>query len=179
MIIPVAEVWRAIPGYPGYEASSLGNIRSFRSANGRGGLKTTPTPVKPTLIKGKPYYQVTLGKGDGTYYQARLHVLILETFIGPKPSVFHEGCHNDGNPDNNQESNLRWGTKADNEEDRRSHGKQIRGSKSPNTNLTEADVLDIRQGLAEGKTGVELSKKYQLGRSAISRIKNREAWGHI
>lgn len=175
MQIPATEIWLPIPGYVGYEASSLGNIRCFRSANGRGGLLDTPRPVKPTLIKDKPYYQVTLGKGN----QARLHLVILETFQGPKPSPKHEGCHNDGNPANNANSNLRWGTKKDNMADQVKHGTRIVGSKSPNTTLTEVDVLNIRQALANGVSGLEIARIYQISTTTVSRIKNREAWRHI
>ena len=51
MIIPV-EVWLPIAGFLGYEVSDLGNVRSFRSPNGRGGLKTYPT-----MVKGSPIYR--------------------------------------------------------------------------------------------------------------------------
>ncbi|ANJ65291.1 putative HNH endonuclease [Erwinia phage vB_EamP_Rexella] len=179
MLIPVVEIWKPIPGYAGYEASSLGNVRSFRSANGRGGLKTIPTLLKPTLIKDKPYYQLTLALGNGSYQQVRLHIVILETFKGPRPSALHEGCHNDGDPSNNAESNLRWGTKEDNTEDRLKHGTQVRGEKSPNTKLTDADTVNILRALANGVSGIELARIYQVGTTTISRIKNRQTWKHL
>lgn len=175
MQIPVAEIWLPIPGYPGYEASSFGNIRSFRSPNGRGGLVATPRPVKPTLMKDKPYFQISLGKG----HQVRLHIAILKAFKGPRPSPSHDGCHADGNPNNNAESNLYWGTKKQNMADQVKHGTRVMGSKSGNTHLTETDVFNIRQALNNGVAGIELARLYQVGTTTISRIKNRESWGHI
>ena len=180
MQIPVAgEIWLPIPDAPGYEASTLGNIRSYRSANGRGGLLESHRPLKATRIPKKPYYQVTLGDGKGNYRQARLHILILETFKGRRPSPLHEGCHNDGNPENNAADNLRWGTKEDNTQDRLDHGRQIRGQQSPNTHLTEADVIQIRKELNEGVQGKDLAERFGVGTTTISRIKNRVSWRHV
>jgi len=58
---------------------------------------------------------------DGSSRAGKVHRLVLLTFVGPPPEGC-EGCHNDGNPANNDLTNLRWGTRSDNLYDRVRHG---------------------------------------------------------
>lgn len=51
-----------------------------------------------------------------------IHKLVLEIYIGPRPSASHEACHRDGNRENNMFSNLYWGTRKENAADRTRHG---------------------------------------------------------
>ena len=51
-----------------------------------------------------------------------MHCLVLEAFIGLRPKNM-ECCHNDGNPQNNDLTNLRWDTKLSNAKDRIKHGR--------------------------------------------------------
>lgn len=53
---------------------------------------------------------------------ARIHSLVLEAFVGPRPDGM-EGCHNDGDPANNHLANLRWDTRAANNQDTLRHGR--------------------------------------------------------
>jgi hypothetical protein len=46
-----------------------------------------------------------------------LCVLVLETFVGPKPTPKHECCHRDDDRSNNAVENLYWGTHAENMRD--------------------------------------------------------------
>lgn len=50
-----------------------------------------------------------------------IHPLVLKTFCG-LPPLGLECCHNDGNPTNNELSNLRWDTRSNNNLDRVRHG---------------------------------------------------------
>lgn len=180
MIIPV-EVWKKVPNFEDYEVSSFGNVRSYRPRCGKGPSLSTPRPVKPTLIKNKPYYQLTLCDGVGGYKQVRLHMLILEVFIGPRPTKEHECCHNDGNPNNNFLENLRWGTKKENMLDQYKHGTRILGEKSPNAVLTEEQVMILKNALPDWKHGMgtKFAKQFGVGTSTISRVKKGISWGHV
>ena len=100
------EIWKDIPGYSGYEASSLGRIRS----------KTQLTPYTRKNMKGKVSYYPRKGKilaqvEDGGYMKCHLgwvHRLICLAFHGLPP----EGCtdcnHRDENKKNNTPENLEW-----------------------------------------------------------------------
>ena len=58
-----------------------------------------------------------------------VHKLVAEKFLPPKPSPNHMLRHLDGNKQNNNVSNLAWGTMKDNTNDRERHGKTSRGYK--------------------------------------------------
>lgn len=45
--------------------------------------------------------------------------------------------------------------------------------------LTESDVKEIRQRIAQGETGASLAREYAVSPSVISEIKTRKAWPHI
>lgn len=183
MKIPVIspEVWKAIPGCTGYEASSHGRIRSYRSPNGRGALVTQPRLMALSPMKDKPYLQVTLSMGAGKYYQAQVHCLILLTFVGPKLSSLLEGCHNDGNARNNFADNLRWDTKQSNAADQIKHGTKPLGSKSHLAVLTDDQVMQIKAAFPNWKhgTGKYFADLFKVGTTTISNIKREIRWRHL
>lgn len=106
------EEWRPIPGFDGYEASSLGRIRSFRRyRTGRildGNLNTGGYP------------QVGLYR-DGKLHIWTRHRAITLAFFGPRP----EGMvtrHLDGDRLHTAVSNLAYGSPTQNNLDTLRHG---------------------------------------------------------
>lgn len=181
MIIPVSENWLPVVGCRGYEVSDLGNVRSYRSSNGRGELKDQPRPLKPSTMGDKPYLQVTLGYGNGTFRQVQVQLLVLEAFVGPRPSPLHDGCHNNGIGHDNHLSNLRWDTKSGNMEDKILHGTAQRGERHGNAVLTDDQVRQIKEALPNWKRGMglEFAEKFGVGTSTISRVKREQSWTHV
>src|SRR5690606_38480338 len=57
------------------------------------------------------------------------HVLVAEAFIGPRPEGA-ECLHGDGDHTNNMVSNLRWGTKSENQLDSVRHGTHHQANKT-------------------------------------------------
>jgi len=108
-----------------------------------------------------------------------LHILMLETFVGPRPTGM-EGCHRDDRPDNNQLRNLYWGTHRENMADRARNGHGWMGARNPKTKLQASDVYRIR---TMGHTGFlsDLVIAMLLGTSAriVGRILRHETWRHI
>lgn len=102
------EVWKAIPRLSGYEASSLGRIRSWHSKNGKG-LTDTPR-VKDLSASAYLFYSAN-GK------RRNVHVDVLAAFRGDKPDSKYVARHLDGNAYNNRIENLAWGTENQNRED--------------------------------------------------------------
>ena len=113
----MAERWKPIPGFDGYEASTLGRIRSAdrKLSDGRhaGSVVLRPT----TDAKG--YQRVTLSI-SGRPKTMQVHVLVCLAFHGPRPRG-KEVRHLDGVKHNCQPWNLAWGTKAEQEQDKKSH----------------------------------------------------------
>lgn len=121
------ERWRAVLGYEGvYEVSDQGRVRSLARCDSRG------RRVKPRIMS-----QITQQSGhmcvklsrDGSYRSAKVHQLVLEAFVGPRP----DGCeslHYDDNPANNNIVNLRWGTRSENLRDRVRNGLHVFANKT-------------------------------------------------
>jgi hypothetical protein len=128
------EVWLPVPGYPSYEVSDHGQVRSID----REGLSRWGTPrmfpgrlLAQTLSggsKGRKYRACTLYR-DGEPRAVTIHTLVLQTFVGPRPRKT-QGCHRDDNPENNHLNNLYWGTPRQNAQD------MIRNGRCWKTNIT-------------------------------------------
>ena len=123
----MGELWRPIPGYPGYEASSLGRVRSVARvitySNGRQYRKSGRI-LRPVLNT-EGYWKVTPGKGK----TATVHTLVLLAFRGPRPSG--QDCRhlNDIRTDNRVE-NLEYGTRSQNNLDAIRNGRNPRSSQT-------------------------------------------------
>lgn len=124
------------------------------------------------------YSRVILRK-DNKNYKKFVHRLMLETFIGPCP-VKKECRHLDGNPQNNHISNLKWGTRYDNIDDKIKHGTLPIGERNPASRLTEAQVKLIRELYKTTKTSTyKLAKEFGVAVMTISDILTYKTWTHI
>jgi len=173
------EIWKQIPGYGlHYEASSLGRIR----VKDRTIIKNHSRTGHPTKYKYKSkvlspskndkwgHTSVTLGV-DGTDYGVSVHQLVLLAFHGERPDGM-EACHNNGIASDNGPSNLRWDTHLANNRDRLNHGTYKRGEDHQMSKLSNSDADEIRNSFENVDL---LSKKYQVSKSAIQRIKYGKA----
>ncbi len=114
----IKEEWRPIIGFEEhYEISSFGRIQTIKSR-----WKTYRLMKLDTSCK-KGHLAIKLMK-NGKSSRHWVHRLVLQTFVGPCPEGM-ECRHFDGDPTNNQLSNLIWGTPKDNWADRRKHGRHI------------------------------------------------------
>jgi len=103
-----------------YEATADGCVYSTTGWRGQARRK-----LQQTLnASGYPSVRIVV---DGRRKHLPVHRLVAERFLGARPSDQHEVCHIDGNRLNNTASNLRWGTRKDNADDRERHGRTSRG----------------------------------------------------
>ncbi len=117
------EQWKRIPGFPGYDVSTWGNVRSyFRQKGGAWRIAETPQRFLRPGANQKGYPCVTLAH-DGTVRRCGIASLILLAFVGPVPAGM-ECCHNDSIKWNNQLRNLRYDTHAGNMADMRGQTRQ-------------------------------------------------------
>ncbi len=89
--------WRTFPTLPAYEVSDEGEVRLIGSDK----------PLK-TKQDRYGYRRVNLIRPPVHNVWFRVHLLVLETFVGPKPSTRHRGIHQDDNRRNNHINNLSW-----------------------------------------------------------------------
>lgn len=128
-----------IPNWPGYLVSRDGRVFSCWRQRHRGSgpaallgsrsvIDETPRELSTfDRMKrgGEPsgYRSVCLRR-DGAHRNLYVHELVLLAFVGPRPSPSHEILHGNGQRDDNRLENLRYGTVAENYDDRCSHGRQ-------------------------------------------------------
>jgi hypothetical protein len=115
--------WRPVVGYEGmYEVSDKGDVRSLnRTVQSRDGRMIPIPGVMLTRVPDeRGRLSVTLSR-DGLGRPRRIHLLVLEAFVGPRPDGM-KGCHNNGDHTNNHISNLRWDTQSNNVFDSVHHG---------------------------------------------------------
>lgn len=100
---------------PGYFVSDLGIVYAPGSLGHRG------YHVLSSYSNDKYGHQVVDIYIDGKRRHRYLAVLVAEAFI-PNPFRYPLVLHKDGNPLNNNVSNLKWGTHAENMADAKRHG---------------------------------------------------------
>jgi hypothetical protein len=130
------EVWKPVVGFEQrYEVSDCGRVRSLWRAKVR--------VLKP---RGAQYLHVALYDAPYHAVEFAVHVLVLTTFIGPRPEGL-VGMHKDDNTFNNALSNLRWGTSKENQSQCITNGRH-RGSRP--TFIVPGDVSRIVDLKTEG-----------------------------
>jgi hypothetical protein len=113
------EQWLPVVGYESsYEVSDQGRVRSLDRIRFDGYMLRSTVLSPSVLSDGRR--KVNLWR-DGRQTNALIHKLVLQAFVGPRPQGM-EGCHGDGDLENNKLANLRWATKLENMDDRRRHG---------------------------------------------------------
>lgn len=121
----MTERWLPLFEWEGfYEISNLGRVRSI--------TRTVPSiNTGQRRFQGKILRQGTNPRHgyrfvnlcrDRTQQSVRVARLVLETFVGPCP-LGMEALHWDDDKSNNHLSNLRWGTRSQNMEDRVRNGR--------------------------------------------------------
>jgi len=164
----VIEIWKSVKGHPQYLISNMGRIMSF---NTKTNLKRRE-PLYMKLIPNKQgYFTVSLNSK-----KYKTHNLVLDAFVGSKPTPKHECCHIDGNKTNNFYDNLRWGTHAENMHDKIAHGTaSMKGKNYGNTKLKQSDIPIIRNMLVY-RTCAHIGRLYGVSESSIHNIKSGKTW---
>lgn len=174
------EVWKIIPGYENYEASSEGNIRNAKTKHLMSVCKNYP---------GKNgYYQVGLTKQGCARNRItrKVHSLVCLAFIGLPPTNLHTVNHKNGNKLDNRPDNLEWMTRSEqathsysalnNVKSRpRGHGVHWRA------NYTDDEVREIRRLHASGMSYHKITAHFGNRTSwvPIQMIVKRKTYTHI
>jgi hypothetical protein len=85
-------------------------------------------------------------------------------------------CHRCDTPACINPAHLFLGTALDNNADRDTKGRQVRGERAPFAKLTAADVLAIR---ADDRARREIAKHYGITVHSVGHIQRRVTWRHI
>lgn len=156
-------IFRAIPSYPDYVASSDGDVIS---------LKRGRRLKMRTQVNADGYKRCNVSM-NGVVEKVSIHILVCEAFHGPCPPG--KQCrHLNGSRQDNRQGNLRWGTPAENASDRSSHGfwKPLGGERHPGAKISDEEVAELIRKHASGVRQTELTKEYGLSPAQVCRIVN-------
>lgn len=145
---------------------------------GRDGSVVSPAGVLLKHYPNSQGYPVIGIYPSGKGRPIGVHILVAETYLGPKPEGM-EVAHEDGDPGNPCAENLRWSTHRDNMADKVRHGTSQHGERSGVHKLTEDDVRTIRQAAAAGQSHRSLARQYGVTPPNIGYVVRRETWRHI
>ena len=171
------EEWRPVVGLGGwYDVSSHGNVRSWHL--NKWGRRDTPKPLAQAIHKdGRRQVFLRLPGEKGV--NRKVHTLVAEAFIGPRPTGL-DVCHDDGDASNNHVSNLRYDTHRANLGDAIEHGTTPKGTRNGMNVLTPAAVLSILEDVDSGKLlQREIAAHHGISRNAVSSIANGYTWSWL
>lgn len=148
----VVENWKPVVGFEElYEVSDLGNLRG-----------------KDRIIG----YRVARLCKDGKLHRPKLHRIVMEAFVGPRPPKM-DCCHANGDKSDNRLCNLRWDAREGNMQDSVRNGAVKKGSGHHNSILTETTVRELRKDIAA------LEKKYGVKLGTMMAVQTGRIWGHV
>lgn len=169
------EMWLPVAGFEGqYEVSNFGRVRACKrtcQVTTEAGSQHIRVYAERLLklCKTQLGYPIVYLRNRGKKYAKKVHILVAEAFLGPRPDG-HLIRHLDGNVSNNCPSNLAYGTPRENNLDRVLHG---------NTRLSVEDVAAIRGRISSGETHRSISKSYGVSRALITHINMGRIYAHV
>ena len=153
------EKWLYYPGNNQYLVSSLGRVYSL----------ITNIYLSPVLDDG--YLLVGIKTNDKRKTKTkRIHILVLETFVGPRPDKYVARHFPNQVKTDNRLCNLSWGTCGQNSQD------TLLADMFGSAKLTINEVLEIQKMIKEGVSNKEIALKSGMSELAIRNIYNNNTW---
>ncbi len=162
---------KPIPGFERYNATEDGRIIGIDGRTLKTAIHSKTRYASVSLVTSKRGEEYTVTRRN-------VHRLICLTY-NPNPFNKPEVCHIDGSTTNNAASNLRWGTRQENSDDRAIHGTLLKGSRAPRSKLVESDIPLIRRLVDHGLSGSYIGRLFGVSKFTVSLIKLRRIWTHV
>jgi hypothetical protein len=161
------EIWKMVPSFPLYEASSLGRIRRLPGARllKAATIRFGGVPLNGGRDKDGRRKVSVMGR------TLKVSPLVCEAFNGPRPAANMICMHLDEDCRNDLPTNLAWGTHYENANTPKlkAYQKAARaGEKHPNAKLSNEDVRHIR---ASKEQATILAARYGVAAAYVRQIK--------
>lgn len=170
----LTEQWKPVEGWPKYEISDQGRLRSWHKSPNESGH-----PQIPRILKGGynryGYRRAVLVGPEGQRRSFLIYHLVADAFIGARPKGLVL-THLNGINTDDRSQNLKYRTQKENIHDKIKHGTMPYGERHHMAKLTAKEVLEIRQSPEPNKI---LTKKYNITSSHVSSIKYGRIWKHL
>jgi len=171
---------KPIPNFPDYYITSTGIVLSkMKRAN-----QSKPKEFRTLATWLSFGYKTIRLQRNKKAYKRFVHRLVLEAFVGNSPRGYQ--CrHLDNDKLNNNLSNLKWGTRSENQKDRIIHGTDNRGEQHPLSKLNKKQVFEIRRlgtqtkgikKIDKGGNYKSIAKKFNIAPSTVGQIVRGESW---
>ena len=162
------EEWKRIPGFDGYEASTLGRIRSLK-------YKTPRILKRGHNLRGYPQHHVSVGGVDST---VTVHRLVALAFFGPRLGDMQTN-HKDGDKENARPSNLEYITGEANHRHAVDTDLKAFGERQHSAKLRQEDIVVIKRSLQDGVPGQRLARLYEVVKQTIYNIRDGKTWRRV
>lgn len=150
-------MWKTISDFPNYSVSDFGAV--IRNKTGK---------VLSLSKNVHGYCVVSLGYGNTRL----VHRLVAEEFLNNSNPLRVEVAHNNGIPDDNRVSNLRWATKAENQLDRIAHGTHMRGERAAYAKFSNKEAAELRKVIcSSSNSNVEIARIYGVSHETIRSLR--------
>lgn len=175
--------YRQVVGFPGYRVGSDGSVWTCLERISLGWKKgwtcqvgTTWKPMRLTTTH-RGYLAVCL-RHNKKVYNRKVHALVMEAFVGPRPPGL---CilHGDDDRKNNSLDNLVYGTHQKNMADMVARGRSLKGMKHPRAKMTDQQVRAIVRLRGDGWPMHIIAEKVHASISVVRAVTYGLRWSHI
>ena len=167
------ELWRPIPGFEEYEASSEGRLRRAVAA------KSYPAGYVLRVYPRRNGYLTIRARAAaiGEHIETTVSRLVALAFHGEPPTPEHEAAHIDGDKANNRPGNLCWRTHPDNMAENPARGASLPGETNPSAKLSMDLARACRRLHDAGERSIRsLATEWCVSYSTMQRLIVGETW---
>lgn len=174
-------IWKKIPNYELYEASTNGDIKTYNWKN-----KGKEAIMKPALDN-RGYLRTMLKDTNGKFCTIKVHRIIAQTFL-ENPENKATVNHKNGIPTDNRVCNLEWMTHRENIEHSWKYltKNPLKGGQIGTATISDEKAQEILDNYEFGKktkkgmvTKKQIAEKYGVSVSVIKAIVMRSTFGHL
>lgn len=162
------ELFKVVPEYENYFVSADGKVVSTAKGAAR----------KMKIMFNDDGYAYVYMYRNKKQKKVYIHHAVLLAWVGPRPPET-EGRHLNDDKTNNHYTNLAWGTRQDNVNDKVANGRQPHGETSVTAKLSEEQVIEIRHKYSKGVSCRDIGNEYGVSHHQVLKIIHGKNWKHL